>query len=93
MSQEPVIFSRGATLRDVPLEFKGISCNFQEWLGSAFRLRDVHEQCSAYLKSLPPAGTLKGDLVLPAELVDTPGRRWHAKHIHGSRDNYGWKSL
>lgn len=86
MNQEPVIFSRGATLRDVPPEFKGIT-------PTEFVRRDLRAQCAEYLKSLPPADTLKGDLVLPAGLVDMPGRRWHKKHIHGSRDDYGWKSL
>ena len=93
MNQEPVIFSRGATLRDVPADFKGIVCSFAEWTSSAFRARDLHEQCCGYLKTLPPADMLKGDLVLPEALENTPGHQWHKKHIHGSRDNYGWKSL
>ena len=86
MNQEPVIFSRGATLRDVPDDFKGIS-------RLQFLSRILSEQCGEYLKSMPPADTLKGDLVLPKVLVGTRGREWHERHIHGPRDNYGWKSL
>jgi hypothetical protein len=86
MNQEPVIFSRGSTLRDVPDHFKGIT-------PVEFLRRELRAQAVEYLKSLPPADTLKDDLILPRELIDTKGREWHARHIHGSRDNYGWKSL
>ena len=79
MNQEPVIFSRGATLRDVPLEFKGIT-------RYKFLLGDIHAQAVQYLRSLPPPETM-------AASWDWKGREWQKKAIHGPRDDYGWKSL
>jgi hypothetical protein len=79
VNQEQVIFSRGATLRDVPDDFKGIS-------REEFLRRDTTEQCREYLKSLPPPETL-------AASWDWKGREWQREKIHGPRDNYGWRSL
>ena len=69
MNQEPVIFSRGSTLRDVPDHFKGITPR-------QFLLHDIHEQAVEYLKSLPPPETM-------AASWDWKGREWQKKAIHG----------
>jgi hypothetical protein len=88
--EQPAIFSRGSTLADVPPDFRGITLS--SWLATD-RLKDIAAQCSAHLKTLPKPETLAGDSVLPATLEKTKGREWHSLCVHGSRDNYGWKSI
>jgi len=47
VEEEPILFSRGARLSDVPISFNGIS--FHRWW-----MRSISEQCSAYVRTALP---------------------------------------
>jgi len=74
---EPVLFSRGSKLSDIPDTFHGMPV--ARWWKKMI-LEMITEQCNEYLKTAVPE-------------TDAARTDWKNKRVAGPRDNYGWRSL